>query len=132
MNNRLGFCVGMSSLHTNHCQKYPQHQKATDQNEHVVDVSHLTDLSCLSPLVSFSDSLDRNRREPCRSRPRLLQTELLSRCQPCERFANTPFPPVRSLGHVNPNDEVTAGPSWQLPRRTPACGRGLCGLRGVL
>ena len=38
----------------------------------------------------------------------LLQTELLSRCQQCERFANTPFPGFRPFGRVNPNDEVTA------------------------
>src|SRR5260370_29617759 len=52
----------------------------------------------------------------------LLQTELLSRCQQCERFANTPFPGVRPLGRVNPNDEVTAVGWRQLPEELPSFG----------
>src|SRR5258708_39434432 len=55
----------------------------------------------------------------------LLQTELLARCQQAERFANTPFPGLRPLGRVNPNDKVTALGWWQLPKRLPGFGVGL-------
>src|SRR5947199_6903592 len=63
---------------------------------------------------------------------RLLQTELLSRCQQCERFANTPFPGVRPLGRVNPNDEVTAVGWRQLPKELPSFGIGLYRFRDVI
>lgn len=63
---------------------------------------------------------------------RLLQTELLAPCQQCERFANTPFPGVRPLGRVNPNDEVTAVGWCQLPKELPSFGIGLYRFRDVI
>src|SRR5947207_12840228 len=63
---------------------------------------------------------------------RLLQTELLSRCQQRERFANTPFPGLRPLGRVNPNDEVTAVGWCQLPKELPSLGIGLYRFRDVI
>src|SRR6266849_26140 len=62
----------------------------------------------------------------------LLQTELLSRCQQCERFANTPFPGVRPLGRVNPNDEVTAVGWCQLTKELPGFSIGLYRFRDVI
>src|SRR5258705_10230710 len=61
----------------------------------------------------------------------LLQTELLSRCQQSERFANTPFPGLRPLGRVNPNDEVAAVGWCQLPKELPGFGIGLYRCRDV-
>src|SRR5438876_12412552 len=63
---------------------------------------------------------------------RLLQTELLARCQQCKRFANTPFPGVRPFGRVNPNDAVTSVGWCQLPKELPSFGIGLNRCREVI
>src|SRR6185295_9286082 len=57
--------------------------------------------------------------------------ELLSRRQQGERFANTLFPGLRPLRHVNPDDKVTTFPWWQLAEELPRFGVGLYRFRDV-
>src|SRR5262249_6575066 len=42
-----------------------------------------------------------------RTKASLFQTELLARREEFNRLANAPFPRLKSLGRVNPDDEIT-------------------------